>query len=81
MNITAPYRDTFKPLSLWCMDNNKSVPEIIESGSTLKENSLIKAKKIFVSVRGDAIRVSPYVHNTEAQLFELVDVLKSCLHE
>lgn len=43
--------------------------------------TVLKAKKIFVSVRGDAIRVSPYVHNTEAQLFELVDVLKSCLHE
>ena len=43
--------------------------------------NMLKAKQIFVSVRGDAIRVSPYVHNSEQQLFELVDVLQTCLNE
>lgn len=37
----------------------------------------LELNKIYVSVRGNSIRVSPYVHNTEEQLFQLVEVLKS----
>ena len=37
----------------------------------------LEANNIYVSVRGNSIRVSPYVHNSEDQLFQLADVLKS----
>ena len=38
--------------------------------------SLLEEKRVFVSVRGDAIRVSPSVYNTEADLFRLVEACK-----
>jgi selenocysteine lyase/cysteine desulfurase len=38
-------------------------------------------KKVFVSYRGSAIRVSPYVHNTETDMNMLVDVLLSSMKE
>jgi selenocysteine lyase/cysteine desulfurase len=34
-------------------------------------------KKVYVSVRGDAIRVSPHVYNTDADVERLFEVLKS----
>jgi selenocysteine lyase/cysteine desulfurase len=33
--------------------------------------------KVYVSVRGSAIRVSPHVYNTEADLMRLADVLQA----
>ena len=36
-------------------------------------------KKIFVSYRGDAIRISPNVYNTKEDLKKLVQTLQSCL--
>lgn len=37
----------------------------------------LENNRIYVSVRGSSIRVSPYVHNTEDQLYQLAEVLKS----
>lgn len=39
----------------------------------------LHAEHIFVSYRGDAIRVSPNVYNTEEDLLQMVDILRSCL--
>lgn len=36
----------------------------------------LAARKIFVSIRGDAIRVSPHVYNDEADLARLADALR-----
>jgi len=37
----------------------------------------LEDEKIYVSLRGNAVRVAPYVHNTEDDLLHLVDMLKS----
>ena len=36
-------------------------------------------RKIFLSIRGDAVRVAPHVYNSEEDLKELVDVIKHAL--
>jgi selenocysteine lyase/cysteine desulfurase len=43
----------------------------------LKEQ--LEAANIYVSVRGDAIRVAPYVHNTTENMLQLVGVLESAI--
>ena len=42
--------------------------------AALKEK--LEAENIYVSLRGDAIRVAPYVHNTLENMQQLVEVLK-----
>ena len=39
----------------------------------------LKANQIFVSVRGEYIRVSPHVFNTKADLQKLVDCFRLCV--
>lgn len=36
------------------------------------------AARVFVSIRGDAIRVSPHVYNTDADISQLLGVLRAC---
>lgn len=38
----------------------------------------LRAADVFVSIRGDAIRVSPHVYNTEGDVSRLLDALRAC---
>lgn len=50
------------------------LPSSIDRAVLLQE---LQQRKIFVSVRGDAIRVSPYLYNTEKDMDALTEVLRS----
>ena len=38
-----------------------------------------RREKIYVSVRGDVIRVSPHVYNDESDIERLLSALRACL--
>ena len=77
------------PLLRWLQENNYQVeedayranhlfgfllPEEIKRDVFLKK---LQEKKIFVSVRGDVIRVSTHLFNTENDIEQLIEVLQS----
>jgi len=79
---------TKKPIQLlresgyWIEDENYRGQHLFgirlpEGKSIDRIKDVIKKNKISVSFRGDAIRVSPHVYNTEADLMKLVKVLVS----
>ena len=41
--------------------------------------SILRDARVFVSMRGDALRITPHVYNNEADAQRLIDVLKSVL--
>lgn len=53
----------------------------LRAPSGLSEQSVqtLKAKQVFVSVRGDAVRVAPHLYNDDADIEKLVDALKQLL--
>jgi selenocysteine lyase/cysteine desulfurase len=52
------------------------LPEHVNNAKLLEQ---LAAKKIYVSHRGKALRISPNVYNDEADLWALVEVLKNSL--
>jgi selenocysteine lyase/cysteine desulfurase len=79
---------TKKPIQLlreagyWIEDENYRGQHLFgirlpEGKSIDRIKDLVKKNKISVSFRGDAIRVSPHLYNTEAELMKLVKVLVS----
>ena len=43
-------------------------------------SEVLRAKNIFVSARGDAIRISPNVYNDMNDMVAFVDALKGAVH-
>jgi selenocysteine lyase/cysteine desulfurase len=39
----------------------------------------LEEARVFVSVRGDAIRVSPHVYNSEGDVMRFLSVLRDCM--
>lgn len=45
-----------------------------------KLSNIFKEKKIVLSIRGDAIRISTHIFNSQDDLYQLTDVLKECIY-
>lgn len=52
---------------------------LTEDFDLAKLKNILEEEKIYVSFRGSAIRVSPYVYNEQQELFKLAEVLKQSL--
>jgi selenocysteine lyase/cysteine desulfurase len=40
-------------------------------------SAALRAKNIFVSIRGDAVRVSPHLYNSQQDILRFVEVLSA----
>lgn len=83
-NIAQPSIDKLSDLGTWVEDADwrgkhlfgLRLPEGVELE---KLKSMANAENIFVSFRGNAVRVAPQVYNEEKDLEKLVGVIRSCL--
>ncbi|TRX58382.1 aminotransferase class V-fold PLP-dependent enzyme [Fulvivirga sp. M361] len=81
-NITTSVLSDIKAAGFWVEDLNYrsnhlfGIRPLIPVDERALKEALSKAG-VYVSVRGDAIRVGPHLYNTEEDLFKLAHVLKS----
>ena len=81
-NLIKPLVQVLKEKKFWIEDENYRashlfgflLPDNISSTHLLEK---LQERKIFVSVRGDAIRVSAHLYNTEKDIEALADVLST----
>ena len=81
-NVIKPLTQVLKEKKFWIEDENYRashlfgflLPDNISSAYLMEK---LREKKIFVSVRGDAIRVSAHLYNTEKDIEALADVLST----
>ncbi len=81
-NLIKPLVQVLKEKKFWIEDENYRashlfgflLPDNISSAHLMEK---LREKKIFVSVRGDAIRVSAHLYNTEKDIEALADVLST----
>ncbi len=78
--LTDHIAGSARAMGLNVADDDKRVPNLIginfAGGVPGHIASALAAEKIFVSIRGDSIRVSPHIYNDKADIERLFDVLK-----
>lgn len=78
--MTDHIADSARAMGLNVADDDKRVPNLIginfAGGVPDHIAPALAAEKIFVSIRGDSIRVSPHIYNNKADIDRLFDVLK-----
>ena len=85
-NLVTPLVQLLKEKGFWIEDESYRtnhlfgflLPQTIDSTHLLEK---LEEKKIYVSLRGDSIRVSPHVYNTNKDIEALMEVLKSLQDE
>jgi selenocysteine lyase/cysteine desulfurase len=81
-NLVTPLVQLLKEKGFWTEDEDYRtnhlfgflLPKTINTISLLEK---LQQRKIYVSLRGDSIRVSPHVYNTNKDIEALMEVLKS----
>jgi selenocysteine lyase/cysteine desulfurase len=81
-NLISPLIHLLKEKNFWIEDESQRanhlfgflLPKNVETNYLLEK---LLEKKIYVSLRGDIIRISPHVYNTPADIEALIDVLKT----
>jgi selenocysteine lyase/cysteine desulfurase len=83
--LLSPWTDTIRDLGFQLEDEADRGSHLVGirmppglEVATISE--VMRAKKIFVSVRGDAIRISPNVYNDMNDMVAFVDALKGAVH-
>jgi selenocysteine lyase/cysteine desulfurase len=85
-NLITPLIQLLKEKDFWIEDENYRtnhlfgllLPQTIDSTYLLEK---LQERKIYVSLRGDSIRVSPHVYNTHEDIEALIEVLKTLPNE